>query len=138
MLSLVSKVYNMRCYSSIVSSARTDGRRRQFHYLASATMDTVGVLTLACGWTLGTLATGTLALVVWGRYYHRIFSIGDLMLAGAYVVTMILLALTTWAVISAGAGWRQQDVSQTQIQLFAKVRHTPNAVQLYFNPVGSL
>ena len=86
--------------------------------------DLIGVLTFAGGWTLGTLATLIIGLVMWDKYRCHRLNAGDYFLCGAWVITTAFLFLTTWTIVSEGAGRHEEGVSRTQVDLLAKVEIT--------------
>ena len=79
--------------------------------------------TIVLSWLfVGLACASTVTMLIWS-YMRRIkFRISDGCVCAAFVVGILLISLTTWAMVDEGGAKHQQDLSQHQLALVAKVR----------------
>ncbi|MCJ1295696.1 hypothetical protein MMC34_007260 [Xylographa carneopallida] len=80
----------------------------------------IGAVTIICGWVLSGLATIAVSLMIWARRLCLVrLGADDYILITAYIMTIVLVAQTTWAIIDEGQGQHVADVPRTQLALIA-------------------
>lgn len=78
--------------------------------------------TLVCSWLFTGLATISMIAQVLSIHHRKAIDIDDYLLFTAYLVSVLLVAQTTWAVVNEGQGEHEADVSHhSQFGVVAKV-----------------
>lgn len=82
----------------------------------------VGWLTIILGWVLTALALLSVVIYIWSKGVngtpHRL---DDILLYLSFIISLVLMSLTTWAVVVEGQGRHQSAESRSQFDLVAKV-----------------
>lgn len=80
--------------------------------------------TLICSWLFAALATISIIIQVLSIHQRRAHvGIDDCLLFTAYLLSVLLVAQTTWAVVDEGQGMHEADLSHhSQFGVVAKVR----------------
>jgi hypothetical protein len=84
---------------------------------------TVGWLTIVIGWVLTVLALISVALYIWSKtvIMRPFWDVDDVLLYLSLFLSVVLMAVTTWAVVAEGQGRHQPAESRSQFELVAKV-----------------
>lgn len=78
--------------------------------------------TLICSWLFTGLATISITIQILSIHHRRMIGIDDYLLFTAYLISVLLVAQTTWAVVDEGQGEHEDDVSNhSQFGIVAKV-----------------
>ncbi|KAI0117884.1 hypothetical protein GGR51DRAFT_270179 [Nemania sp. FL0031] len=80
---------------------------------------TVGWLTIILGWILTTLALVSVILYIWSRGHLKV-SVDDILLYLSFLISLVLMSVTTWAVVVQGQGQHESSESRSQFELVAK------------------
>lgn len=73
---------------------------------------------------VGLACVSTIAQILWlSRFKKSSPSVGDVCVWAAFVVGIVLVAQTTWAIIDEGSGKHQSDIEQQSLAAIAKVNH---------------
>ena len=79
----------------------------------------LGRTTIVCSWIFTALA----GVAVWAQFVkaRRFMQTDDFLIFGAFVIALVLVAQTTWAILDEGQGEHVIDESQTHLALIARV-----------------
>lgn len=83
----------------------------------------LALCTLAVNWTLTLLAFLAVLAICWFRFTFlgTIIRPDDILILAAFLISTILVSLSTWAIVDEGQGSHQKDVSASQLETAAKV-----------------
>jgi hypothetical protein len=88
--------------------------------------------TIAVSWLLmGLACMSTIGQLVWLRIKKSRFSVADGRVCVALVVSISLVAQTTWAMVDEGSGRHQSDMERGNIAAVAKVVGTCTLLQQF-------
>ena len=87
----------------------------------------LALCTLAVNWTLTILASIAVAVMYCLRFVEPSFSVrpDDALVLVSLVVGVVLVSLSTWAVLDEGQAEHQEAVSGSQLEMAAKVSPGP-------------
>ncbi|POS71948.1 integral membrane protein [Diaporthe helianthi] len=82
----------------------------------------IAVCTLAVNWSLTVLAFLAIIAICWvGLILPSARpSLDDVLVIMAFLISMVLVSLSTWAIVDEGLGRHQQDVSASHLEIAAK------------------
>ena len=100
----------------------------------------IGLITIACGWTFLGVAILGVSLLVWARRIKKIgLGLDDYSTILAVVITIALMAQTTWAIVVEGQDDHEAEVSSTKFAMVVRVCLFYLRVSIsYTNMTGSL
>ena len=82
----------------------------------------IAIITIVLSWTFTLLAFLSLLLLFYARHTLAIIlGADDIVLIVAFVLIVLLVSQTTWAIVDEGQGRHITDVSTKQISLVARV-----------------
>lgn len=83
----------------------------------------LAVCTLAVNWSLTLLAFLAIVAICWvGLILPSTRpSLDDILAIAAFLISIVLVSLSTWAIVGEGLGEHQRDVSASHLELAAKV-----------------
>ncbi|KAI0486461.1 hypothetical protein F4859DRAFT_371401 [Xylaria cf. heliscus] len=81
----------------------------------------VGWLTIILGWVLSALALLSVTIYIWSKIINRAaHHLDDVLLYLSLLISLVLMSVTTWAVVVEGQGRHQSAESRSQFDLVAK------------------
>ncbi|KAI7778024.1 hypothetical protein LA080_002661 [Diaporthe eres] len=82
----------------------------------------LAVCTLSVNWTLTFLAFLAVLAICWSRFYFLVIITrpDDILVLVAFLISAVLVSLSTWAIVDEGQGKHQQDVSASHLEIAAK------------------
>lgn len=89
----------------------------------------LALCTLVVNWTLTLLAFLAVLAICWFRptCWAFITRPDDTLVLLAFLISTVLVSLTTWAIVDEGQAKHQKDVSASQLEIAAKVCLSPIA-----------
>ena len=82
----------------------------------------VALITIACGWTFVGIAFLGVSLLIWFKLERRVIGLDDYLTTLAFVITIALVAQTTWAIANEGQDDHDAEMSSTKLALVVRVR----------------
>lgn len=90
----------------------------------------IAPITIACGWTFVGIALLAVSLLVWSRLIKRNIGLEDYLTTLALLITMGLMAQTTWAIVDEGQDDHEDEVKRTKFALVVRVGFSSLQLQL--------
>lgn len=82
----------------------------------------LAICTLVVNWTLTILALFSMFVIhIFKKRRGMEYRVDDALVCAAFVVGLVFVMLSTWAIIDEGQGEHQQNVSESQLTRAAKV-----------------
>ena len=88
----------------------------------------IAVITLICGWTFLAIALVLVAFVLWFRIRSRSLRFDDCLTSLALVMSIALIAQTTWAIVDEGQDGHEVDLSNRNFALLVRVGQSAQAL----------
>lgn len=87
----------------------------------------LAICTLVVNWTLTLLALLIVLAVCCFKITSRCQKIrlDEILVLVAFIISLVLVSLSTWAIVDEGQGKHQQDVSTSHLEIAAKVCPAP-------------
>ena len=96
----------------------------------------MGHTTIICCWIFAPLACMAMGVLVVARRLRDInLGLDDYILVIAFILTLLLVAQTTWAIVDEGQGRHVEAESRTQLAMVASVRaHSSSTSTINVSP----
>lgn len=82
----------------------------------------IGLITIVCGWTFVGIALLVVSLLIWCQVtWSRRIRPDDYLTILALVITIALVAQTTWAITNEGQDHHEADLSKAKFDMVVRV-----------------
>lgn len=82
----------------------------------------LGLVTIVCSWVFTAVAISAIGLLLWSqRIVGRKLGTDDHLTLVAFMISVVLVAQTTWAIMDEGLDKQLEDISESQRAAIIKV-----------------